>query len=664
MMSRRYSKIVRQLCLWCLALTVVLPAPAAEEPAVQPADSVTAVPKNVPKLNQTVDFNPMDYLYPDRYVAKGDSFRNRFLDHLYVGFVTGLSQVAPRGNRAMKNGIPVGGVVGYDFNRLHGVRGSFFHTNYDMKDNSGTVKQWEFDVDYVFNLSSYLYGYNRRRVFHFSPTVGLGYIHSAYSGEKASIFKAQVGLNVGVGLGRNARFFVEPFFAGLTDEADHSGNSNVSKYDIQYGVKAGLTVNLDNTNDFYDSEVVYTRGFFYEVAQGVTFYDSDDLAFFKTAGTGYKVAVGRWFDPVVGIRLSATGSEYYWSYNLSAPSLTRPSYETRYKGSMFAGRLEGLVNPLNFFPYWRQVRHPFELNVAVGGEYGWLTKYIPDTENGLKCNYAGFTGALSFLYNLDKETAFFVEPRVVVANFREPYVNVDREASFTETSASLSLGVRVCAANRKERASWAPYIFEPRLFAGLQVGGLKHFRSVNTVGDFALNYSGKFYVGYHLGRFVSLKAAIEYERLNENRYGTYVVDFMGAQKQFTALWRNSYNYMNFKLAYMLNLSNVYQEYDLNRKFNLFVEAGALYTRLMSNSGSIYSGELEVGDNPRSVSTDKSGAPAALLGAVMQYRFNDRWSLIIEPEVHYYLQNGFIGGEVLSPFNDVVGKVSVGTSYTF
>ena len=68
------------------------------------------------------------------------------------------------------------------------------------------------------------------------------------------------------------------------------------------------------------------------------------------------------------------------------------------------------------------------MNIAVGGEYGWLTKYIPGTDNGLKCNYAGFTGAATFLYSMDKETSFFVEPRVVVANFREPYVNVARRA--------------------------------------------------------------------------------------------------------------------------------------------------------------------------------------------------------------------------------------------
>ena len=660
MSNKRYilMPLVGLLC-WCGQLPAL-----AEEGMAVPMDSTATKPKPR-KLANDINFNPLDYQLQDRYIAKGDTFRHRFLDHLSLGFVTGVAQVAPKGGRSMDWGIPVGGMVGYEFNRLHGIRGSFFHTNYEMNDESGTVKQWEVDVDYMFNLTNYLYGYNRRRMFHVSPTVGLGYVHSTYQNERASIFKGQLGVNVGVGLGRNARFFVEPFVAGLSDEADHSADENVSKFDIQYGVKAGLAVNLDNTNDYYNSEVVYTRGFFYEIAQGATFYQSDDLGFFKTAGTSYKIAVGRWFDPIVGLRLSATGSEYYWSYKLSQPSLSRPSYETRYKGSMFAGRLEGLINPLNFSPYWRQVRHPFEMNVALGGEYGWLTKYVPDTENGLKCNYAGFTGALTFLYNLDKETAVFVEPRVVVANFREPYVNVNREASFTETSAMIQAGFRLCAANRKERASWGKYIFVPHFFTGLQVGGLKHMRSVNTVGDFALNYSGKFYLGYHLSRFATLKAAIEYETLNENKYDTYVVDFMGVEKQFTALWRYRYRFLNFKLAYMLNLSNIYQRYDLKRKFNFYVEAGALYTKCQSDGAEIYSGELEVGENPRPMSGKmSSGAPAALLGAVAQYRFNDQWSLIIVPEVHYYLRKDFIGGEVLSPFNDVVAKVSVGASYTF
>ncbi len=305
------------LCLWLMSpgqahTTATAERPAWETPdstaaysAPQAADTTAARPAGkapVPaavsasskhRLDHTTDFNPLDYLYPDRHLEKGDTFRNRFLDHLYVGFATGFSAIAPRGRRAMKNGIPIGGVAGYDFNRLHGLRATLLHTNYDMKDGDGTVKQWETDIDYVFHLSDYLYGYYRRRVFHVSPTLGVGYIHSDFQGARASVFKGQAGMNVGIGLGRNAKFFIEPFFSALTDQADHSGHTNVSKYDVQYGVKAGLAVNMDNTNDFYDSYVVYTRGFFYELAQGVTFYDSDDLDFPRTAGTGYKICIIR-----------------------------------------------------------------------------------------------------------------------------------------------------------------------------------------------------------------------------------------------------------------------------------------------------------------------------------------------------------------------------------
>ena len=34
---------------------------------------------------------------------------------------------------------------------------------------------------------------------------------------------------------------------------------------------------------------------------------------------------------------------------------------------------------------------------------------------------------------------------------------------------------------------------------------------------------------------------------------------MGVEKQITALWQYRYNLLNIKLAYMLNLSNVYQK---------------------------------------------------------------------------------------------------------
>lgn len=636
----------------------------ASAPLETPADSVKTKADDKSKGLDNLNFNPEDFLFQPRYVEQGAAFRNRFLDHLYAGFVTGMGRMVPRGQLPLKTSMPFGAMVGYDFNRLHGLRATVTHTNFDLKNADGTISQWEGGLDYVFNLTNYLYGYNKQRLVHISPTLGVSYIHSALHGEKKGVVSGQVGLNVGLGLGRNARFFIEPYAAAMGDAADFSGQRNLSRYDIRYGIETGLTVNLDNTNDFYGTEVVYTRGFFYELAQGLTLYNSPDLDFMKTMGTGYRVSVGRWFDPVTGLRLSAHGSEYYWSYDATAATETRPAYDTHYKGSMFAMRLEGLVNPLNFIPYWRRMRHPFELNVAVGGEYGWMSKYIPKTENGLKTFYAGFTGAISALYNMDKETAFFIEPRITIASFREPYINADRSASFTETSGSLFAGVRICAANKNERKLWPKYIFEKRLFTGVQVGGLKQMRSVKTVGDFAPNYSANYYIGVHLGRLCTLKGAVEYASLTQNSFDNYTVNFQGVDKTFSAMWHYRYNFLNYKLSYMLNLSNVYQRFDLNRKFHLYLEAGGMWSSNISTSARLGKDEMVVGNQAKSLNEKKGSAPAVLLAINGKYKFNDYWSILFVPEVNYYLKDNYLGGIVFEPFNDVVVKFNVGASYTF
>lgn len=646
----------------CMALTPGL-LKAEVESVLQ--DSVAKV-SHLPKLQGMVDFDPVDYLLPDRYVAQGDSFDTRKLGtRIFVGVHTGARLYVPRGGIKLKASMPTDFFVGYRFSRLHALRLTGTHVTYDMKYKDGSVEQWGADVDYMFDLSSYLYGYKRRRVLGLSAVLGAGYVHSAYKGQSEHAVKGQMGLNMYVNLSRNVRFFAEPYCALASDNIDHSGEGNVSDYDIQYGAKVGLSVNFDNMGGYYGNDVVYTKGFFYEIAQGLSFFDSEDLGLLKTLGTGYRVSVGRWFDPIVGLRLSASGQEYYWSHEVTPPTASSPAYDNLFKGRMLALRLEGLVNPLNFGTRWRQVRHPFDFVVSLGGEYGWLSKNIPHTKDGLKCLYAGFTGALQLLYNLDQETAFFIEPRVTVANFREPYLNVDRHASFSETSMMLAAGVRICAANKQERARWPKYFFEYRLFSGVNVGGLKHMLAEKREGDFSPNLSGAFYVGYHLGRYASVKTQLEYVTLNRNTQLDYKVGMMGVDKTFSAQWRLHDAYLHFKLSYMLNLSNVYQRYDLNRRFNFYVEAGALYATRLSRKAFLYGKEAQVPEGAETVIGAKSkGAPALFGGAVGQYRVNDRWSVLLQPEVQYYLRNNYLGGRGPTPLNDIIVKMSVGTSYTF
>ena len=106
MMYEKYTIICTCLCLWYISPGQAHTMATAVRPVVETPDSTatsstpetadttairpttetpvsTAVStSSKPKLDHTVDFNPLDYLYSDRYVEKGDTFRNRFLDHL------------------------------------------------------------------------------------------------------------------------------------------------------------------------------------------------------------------------------------------------------------------------------------------------------------------------------------------------------------------------------------------------------------------------------------------------------------------------------------------------------------------------------------------------------------------------------------------------------
>lgn len=94
MMYGKYKIICTCLCLWYMSpgqahtmVTAVRPVvetpdstatsstpEAVDTTAVQPVEKTpvsTAVStSSKPKLDHTVDFNPLDYLYPDRYVEK------------------------------------------------------------------------------------------------------------------------------------------------------------------------------------------------------------------------------------------------------------------------------------------------------------------------------------------------------------------------------------------------------------------------------------------------------------------------------------------------------------------------------------------------------------------------------------------------------------------
>jgi len=654
----------------------------AGDPVVEAAADTTGVTRNdslghaLPgagtPAGEKINFNPLDYRLQKRFLEKGDTFKTRhFYERMYIGFYSGLQQMAPKGARDLGTAVPVAGFLGYEFTRLHSLRLSGSYMEYAVKGSNKSIKQLGLDLDYMFNVSSYLYGYRRRRMFQLSGLLGVGAIETHLNGEVHRVLKGQVGAHMAFRMGGNSEIFLEPFMALATDQVDHSGNANPSIYDVLYGVRAGLSLNFRSTGDYYKN-TNYNGNLFFDFSQGAAmYYSRGGLPIIKTMGTVYQAAMGKWLNPVVGVRGSLSVSDFYYGYEkLRGTKVSgikvRPTYEHYFKGYLFAARMEAMLNPVHFSPRWRKTPHYVDLNLLLGGEYGWMMKpHMKDTPGALKCYYKGITGAMQLLYNVNTSTSVFVEPRALMAVYNVPYKNSAQKKSYTDKIGYVSAGVRVTRPTRAERVALGKHHFEPYLFVGAQLGGIRQMRNDKFIGDKGLNGLGAINVGYQYAPLAAAKLQLEYMLLNKNKQTPYQVRSGGRTYRYNGMWRHQYGYLNAKLAYMLNLTNLYQRYNPSRRLNLYGQGGPMLSLLVTQGAKLYSQEMPGGENPKPVVTQRTGEKSWALfgGMIADYRILDRWSIYAEPEVQCYLNAQFptFDGRRI---NTIVLKFSVGTTYRF
>lgn len=617
----------------------------------------------VPFQSESIDFNPLDYQMQKRFLVKGKPFKRKpFYEHIFLGAMSGYDRIVPRGG-VNNNGLPIGLFIGNQFSRLHSLRLMGSYTTWELPGQSYRMKQVGIDLDYLFDFSSYLFGYDPFRRFSVSGLAGIGYIKNSYKGVRHDVVKGQLGLHFDLGIGSNLHLFAEPYMAVASGDVDVCRQSYVMDYDILYGVRGGLALSL-NSSEGFKRDSIYNGNLFFELSQNMNFFMNGNTPFMKTMGTGYQFSVGKWFDPIFGLRATAAVSDYYWT-TVTENNIGNPEYRTRYKGVLFAGRAEAMINPLNFFPSMRERDyHLFDINLIGGGEYGWKMNPMSDVPAGLRCNYWAGTAALQLLYNADANTSVFLEPRYTHAMYDVPYLNTSGEKRYIDQFMLLSAGVRISRPLRKDRILHQGDVFTPYVFVGGALGGNKHMRTLNTEGDGSVNCQVSVHGGYHLHPFAGFRLSMEYLNFARNQETSYKVDFMGVEKRFTGLWKHRNGLFQFQLDYMLNLTNVYQGYNQDRKLNIYAVAGPGYSVYINQGARMYSKELTVGENPRPILSKQTGNGAWSLsgGVLVDYQVHPRWSIYVDPHVQYYLKKDFIGGGSTSRLNDFFIKFSIGCSY--
>lgn len=627
-----------------------------------------------------INFNPLDYQLQKRYINKGEKFKTRpFYERAYIGLYTGVQQIAPKGDRELKSAIPLAGFLGYDFNRLHSLRLSGVYNAYGVKGTGWKIKQIGMDLDYFFNVSSYLYGYNPRRIFEVSGFIGGGAIETHLNGNVNRVLKGQVGAHLSFRTAGNTALFIEPFMGIATDGVDHSGGSNPSIYDVIYGVRAGCALHLRSSGDFFKG-TVYNGSLFFDFSQGAAMsYSKGGMPILKTMGTMYQVAMGKWLNPVLGLRASISVSDYYWQQSVSRKMAFKdgrahPAYETRYKSYLFTGRIEGMLNPVHFSSRWRKTPHMFDLNLLLGGEYGWMSKPYMKNSGKAEQFYKGVTGAMQLLYNVTPNTSLYVEPRALLAMYDMSYDKNSPKKSYIDKIGYISAGVRLMYPTKAQRATFEKSHFEPFLFVGGQLGGIRQIRSVKTFGAGNPGMMGAVSVGYQYAPLAAAKFQLEYMVVNKNMGTPYEAQVNGQTRRYSALWRNRYGYMNMKVAYMLNLNNLYQKYDASRRLNLYAQAGPLLAVRVKQGAKLYGKETVIGDHLKPIL--KKGPKKSTLGLfggmILDYRILDSWSVYAEPEVQWFSDINFPVYEKVPANASFLGrwagtfvlKFSLGATYRF
>lgn len=618
------------------------------------------------------------YILQNRYMDVGKPFSNWLFDRMDVGVTSGYYRMAPRSDRKVEPGMPLGIYLKYNLNRLCAVRLNYTRTRYEVEGFGQEIEHNGLDVDFMYNLSSYLYGHNAKRVMSVSVVGGLGYVRTEFMGKKEKAYKAQGGLNLDFKLTPSSHLFVEPFLAVASDEIDHSLYSNAHRWDLMFGVKGGVGVNFNTKNDSLKN-VNYNGNVFWEMGQGMTFFPSSDIGLTQSIGTDYTLSVGKWLDPCIGVRLSTSLKDFNWAtYTTESRAysgfIVIPEYETKVRTVMWGGRLELLLDVLNFFENYRKRRNPFfAWQLSFGGEFGFMWKHHlleHQAEMNLKTTYVGVVAGSQFLIAPDNNTAVFVEPRMLLANYAIPYVNApDYKKKFTDKLFSVNVGVRVSHPVKEDRPSEQP-AFKPRTFVGVVAGSLRGQNLKKTKGDDKMQLSAGVIVGREFAPYVAAKLQVDYQSLGTTSMLQYAVN-EGVMYEKPALFNENSTVINTKLSYMLNFSNLYQGYNPNRRLNVFLELGPSYVHILNKKYSLYSKEMAGGKNPTPVFEEEEKAKREEKGSIGLYgsvfcslQLRNHLHFVLNPYGQILSKPVIYNGLSLKYNHDYLMGLNVGVTYSF
>ena len=543
--------------------------------------------KNTPSIG----FDPSSVRLQKRYrPLENDSlFPKQWWRRFYFGIGGGIQGLTD--NISMVSNASANAYLGYHLTPIHSLRLSGSYIKYNFNGNNKSAKSLGVGIDYLVNLSNFAWGYDPSRVFEVSTVVGIGARYSRAALPSKINPYAHIGLNADVYISKYASLFFEPYIGAQRQMSTVLNNPSREKWNLMYGFSTGLQVSLENRTDYFSEADSIYKKIFLDTSIGVV-SSGRSGGILNRLGVGYQATLGLWINPMIGLRVGAHGESFYWTSRIR----NKNNVPVRYSHNqvLVGGRAELMLDPLNFSKKWREAPegHDFDLNLLLGGELGWELK------NGLygesirrsHAYYYGITSALQALYRIDKGTYIYIEPR-----YQAIYYNDKKSEGWSPSDhiASINVGSRVYLTKPFSfRRPQGAYI--PHWWVAIDAGALKYYNAPRvTKGGIGLNPTIGFAAGYDLSPWASFRAQLAYQRLynvHTARYSGYA----GSQKRYgEGLWESSYDAMDLRLSYMLNLNNLLQGYDAGRRFNLWWTVGPSLSYIFNQSDTWVEGQKNV-----------------------------------------------------------------------
>lgn len=584
------------------------------------------------RRNLATGMNALDYIMERRYKSNGEEFTRKWDDHLFLQVGMGVEQMVPPGDGYSFNtlsSVHVG--VGKQFNKYNSFRlllkGAWGYQQ--AKDRLFT--KYGVQLDHLYSLSSYFSGFRPSRLMDVSTIFGIGAQYSKLSyknilfeeetrkkieefesmGEyeeadllRMTLPKDRSGVSFEGHIGAQFRFFtgpqgyinLEPYIGLATDKMDLSENMNWRKIDIFYGLNLNYIYYIHNNlsprerlrfirnrrgEDWLtaDSTVQeWQQPWIFEYSNGVNFLMGSQLSSGETMGHDFSVGIGKWFSPVIGLRVTGAVRQMTWNKGympIEIEGEIDKGYVTNLHNIYKGVRMEAMLNPLGFLKNFSWDA-PFGAYLVGGVEYGWVDKYQAER---LSTRSEAYTGGLHLWYKLSEGLHFFIEPRYMHYIYKLPYTNVTWNRLFSDDCFSVSIGVSM--SNRSSKFRFYDVGRDIVHFSKLHAGIGGGFNLIQTKTSYEAQsgfaYNGMAFVEYEFNRKHGVRGAFEYVSMSHSgieKYYDYNMDGSVAESpeqtkvERIGLWSHAFKLGLASVGYFANLSNLLCGENVNRRFEL------------------------------------------------------------------------------------------------